>query len=219
VIAGKFKAKGILIDLDGTVVDSREAYREALTTALRDFGQTTVDDRLVTEIPKRVEQNEPLDSLLKGIDVRRFLETYLNAYYNLTLTRTKPMAGVSATLRKLSSKAKLGLVTMRCVPKERVIDDLERFNLKQYFQCVMTASDGCQPKPFPEAFVKCAERLGVKTSECLVVGDSVVDVRAGKRAGAVTVAVLSGIYSREELIAEKPDLIIESINELPRFLG
>jgi phosphoglycolate phosphatase-like HAD superfamily hydrolase len=52
----------------------------------------------------------------------------------------------------------------------------------------------------------------------VVVGDSVVDIRAGKNAGAKTVAVLSGIFSREELEKEKPDLILESVKELPDFI-
>jgi phosphoglycolate phosphatase-like HAD superfamily hydrolase len=54
--------------------------------------------------------------------------------------------------------------------------------------------------------------------ECVVVGDSVADIKAGKNAGIKTVAVLSGIFSREELESEKPDLIIENVNKLPDFL-
>jgi phosphoglycolate phosphatase-like HAD superfamily hydrolase len=50
------------------------------------------------------------------------------------------------------------------------------------------------------------------------VGDSISDIRAGKSAGATTVGVLSGIYSRKELEREKPDLILESVNFLPDFL-
>ena len=54
--------------------------------------------------------------------------------------------------------------------------------------------------------------------ECVVVGDSVADIKAGKTAGIKTVAVLSGIFSREELESEKPDLILKSVNKLPDFL-
>ena len=60
--------------------------------------------------------------------------------------------------------------------------------------------------------------MNVPLCECVVIGDSVVDIKAGKLAGAKTVAVLSGIYTREELEPEKPDLIIENINEFPKFL-
>jgi len=54
--------------------------------------------------------------------------------------------------------------------------------------------------------------------DCVIVGDSVVDVKAGKSAGAQTVAVLSGLYSKEELARESPDLILKDISELPVFL-
>jgi phosphoglycolate phosphatase-like HAD superfamily hydrolase len=75
-----------------------------------------------------------------------------------------------------------------------------------------------KPKPSPEALIKCAEHLDVKIRDCAVVGDSVIDIRAGKNAGARTVAVLSGIFSREELAREKPDLILQNVNELTIYV-
>ncbi len=60
--------------------------------------------------------------------------------------------------------------------------------------------------------------MGLETCECAIVGDSVVDVRAGKAAGAKTVAVLSGIFTRRELEKEKPDLILENVRKLPDFV-
>jgi len=214
----KLKARGILLDLDGTIVDSTEAYSEAVKTALSAMGQKMVDTRIVLELPRRLEQNLPINNLLKGIDVQRFLEIYLKAYYKATATKTKPMPKISETLQKLSERAKLGLITMRCVPKEKVLLELKKFGLSRYFQSITTALDTHDPKPSPEALIKCAKQLGIRTCECLVVGDSVADVKAGKTAGAKTVAVSSGIFTREELEREKPDLILESVNQLPDFL-
>jgi phosphoglycolate phosphatase-like HAD superfamily hydrolase len=54
--------------------------------------------------------------------------------------------------------------------------------------------------------------------DCVIVGDSVTDVRAGKEAGALTAAVLSGLFSRGELAREKPDLILRDVTELPEFV-
>jgi phosphoglycolate phosphatase len=110
------------------------------------------------------------------------------------------------------------LVTLRRVPQETVVDELEALGLIRYFDTVMTAFNGCQPKPSPEAFVGCARRLNIKIDRCVVVGDSVVDIRAGKSAGMRTVAVLSGIYSCMELQAEKPDLVLENVSLLPDFV-
>jgi len=214
----KLKARGILLDLDGTVVDSTEAYSEAVKTALAAMGQKMVDTKIVTELPRRLEQNLPINNLLKGIDVQKFLEIYLKAYYQATATKTKPMPKISETLQKLSERAKLALITMRCVPKEKVLWELKKLGLSKYFQFITTALDTHDPKPSPEALIKCAKQLGIRTCECVVVGDSVADIKAGKTAGAKTVAVLSGIFSREELEREEPDLILESVNQLPDFL-
>jgi len=87
----------------------------------------------------------------------------------------------------------------------------------KYFKAIVTALDVKKPKPYPDALLKGAERLGVPVDECAVVGDSIVDIHAGKSAGARTVAVLSGLFSRKELEREKPGLIIEDINWFPKF--
>ena len=214
----KLKARGILFDLDGTIVDSKEAYFEAARTAFAAMGQETVNIKVMTEIPKRLEQNMPINDLISRINVDRFLQIYLKAYYDATASRTKPFPNVADTLKKLSEKAKLALTTRRHVPTKEVIRQLEEFGLAKYFQKVVTAFDTMNPKPSPEALLGCSKQWKVEACECVVVGDSVVDVRAGKNAGANTVAVLSGIFSREELEKEKPDLILKSVKELPDFI-
>jgi len=211
-------AKAILLDLDGTIVDSRIAYLEAVKAAFAASGQRTVDINIVTEIPKRIEQSLPIDDLLNGINVKEFLNVYLDAYYRAAKEKTKPMPGISQTLERLSAKAKLALITMRHVPNEKVIDELERFGLARYFQMVVTALDTSRPKPSPDALIRCSTGLGVQLGECVVVGDSVTDVRAGKSAGTKTVAVLSGIFSRKELETEEPDLILENVSMLLDFI-
>ena len=214
----KLKVKGIILDLDGTIVDSKEVYVEAAKAAFAAIGQERVDIKIAMEIPRRLEQNLSINNMIKGIDIRKFLDAYLKSYYEMTATKTKPMPNASETLKKLSRKAKLALVTMRHVPKEEVVLELGKFGLAKYFRLIVTASDTYHPKPSPEALLRCAKQLGIHASECAVVGDSVADVRAGRNVGAKTVAVLSGIFTKEELETEKPDLILESINELPDFL-
>ncbi|MGB9854708.1 MAG: HAD family hydrolase [Candidatus Bathyarchaeales archaeon] len=214
----KLKVKGLIIDLDGTLVDSREAYRAALTEAFTSMGIKNFNTKIALEIPRRLEQNKQIDDLIPEGSTEKFLSNYLKAYYTLTESKSKALPGVSEILEELSKKARLALLTMRYVPREKVMKELEKFGLAKYFCCIVTALDTPFPKPSPEALKKCAQHISVKIDECAVVGDSVTDVKAGKKAGAKTVAVLTGIFSREELENEKPDLILESINELPAFL-
>lgn len=214
----KLNVKGLLIDLDGTLVDSKEAYHEALKRAFTAMGCENFDPKIALEIPRKLEQNLPIDNLTPYGNADEFLKKYLKAYYELTESKAKLLPSVSATLETLSKKAKLALITMRHVPKDKVIMEMEKFGLAKYFHCTVTALDTSLPKPSPKAIIQCARVLGVKIGECAVVGDSVIDVKAGKAAGAKTVAVLSGIFTKEELEKMKPDLIIESIKELPAFL-
>jgi len=212
-----FNVKGVFLDLDGTLVDSNDAYAEAARIAFQTIGQNPPQPKIVCELPKRLEQGLAINDLVKG-DCKKFLDMYLKTYYSVTGEKTKPLPNVSETLETLSSKTKLALITMRHVPKEALISELECFGISKYFTHVVTALDTSKPKPSPEALIACVKALDVEICECLIAGDSVNDVRAGKAAGARTVAVLSGLFQCEELFKECPDLILNNVNALPNFI-
>ena len=211
------KAKGIFFDLDGTIVDSREAYYEAARTAFQAMGQEPPEMEAALEIPRRLERKQSINDIIKS-DPHKFLQVYLKRYYSITIEKTKPLPDVSVALDTLSAKAKLALITMRSVPKESIIKELERFRIAKYFTYVVTALDTHRPKPSPEALIKCVKALDVQICDCVIVGDSISDVRAGKAAGSKTVAVLSGLFSCQELAEENPDLIIKDATALPNFI-
>jgi HAD superfamily hydrolase (TIGR01509 family) len=213
----KLTVKGILFDLDGTIVDSRDAYLEAARIAFETMEQKLPEPRISLEIPKRLEQNLPISDIVKG-NVANFLEMYLKTYYKITKEKTKPIPNIHVTLDILSKKAKLALITMRFVPKAQVAQELEQFKLAKYFSYIVTALDTHKPKPSPEALIKSVKALDVNICDCAIVGDSVSDVKAGKAAGSMTVAVLSGLFSCEELAREKPDLILKDVTSLPNYL-
>jgi len=213
----KLKAKGIFFDLDGTIVDSREAYLEAAKTAFRAIGQEASEAATAMEIPKRLEQNQPIDDITRG-NTQKFLAVYLKTYYGITEFKTKPVPNVHATLATLQEKAKLALITMRYVPKTAITKELQRFGLAQYFTHIITALDAHKPKPSPEALIATVKAMDVQICDCVIVGDSVSDVKAGKAAGVKTVAVLSGLFSHGELAREHPDLILKDVTQLPKHI-
>jgi HAD superfamily hydrolase (TIGR01509 family) len=213
----KLKVNGIFFDLDGTIVDSREAYYEAARTAFQAMEQEPPETKVALEIPRMLERKQPINDIIKG-DIHKFLQVYLKTYYFITTEKTKPLPNVSTALRILSTKAKLALITMRAFPKESIITELKHFSIAKYFTYVVTALDTHKPKPSPEALIKCVKALDVQICDCIIVGDSISDIRAGKAAGAKTVAVLSGLFSRQELAEENPDLIIKDVTMLPNFI-
>jgi HAD superfamily hydrolase (TIGR01509 family) len=213
----KLKVKGILLDMDGTIVDTKDAYIEAAKIAFKATGQNPPITAVALEIPKRIEQKQPLTDIVK-VEIKKFLDVYLEAFYAIAHDKTKPIPHVAGALEELSGKAKLALITMRFVPKEALIEELRQFHLDLYFTHVVTALDTHKPKPSPEALIKAVRAMDVQMCDCVIVGDSVIDVRAGKAAGAKTVAVLSGLYSRKELGEADPNFIINDVTELPKLI-
>lgn len=213
----KLKAKGIFFDLDGTIVDSKLAYLEAAKIAFKILGKKPLENWAALEIPRRLEQCLSINDLV-GDNIKQFLDIYLGTYYSVTKSKTKPFPSTQTTLDLLSKEAKLALITMRYVPKQNIIDELSQFNLAQFFTYFITALDTEKPKPNPESLIKIIKKMDVNMCDCLMVGDSLVDIRCGKAAGAKTVAVLSGLFTHEELLRENPDLILKDITILPQFL-
>jgi len=214
----KLSVKGIMFDLDGTILDTRPAYIEAARIACQATGQEPLADDLALEIPKRMEQRQALTGLVKA-DPKVFLEAYRQAFYGVSTAKTIPMPGAAETLKVLACKAKLAVITMRFMPAKAICLELKQFRLDGYFEHVVTALDTSEPKPSPEALIKAVVAMDLKMCDCIIVGDSTVDVKAGKAAGSKTVAVLSGLYSREELAAANPDFIIGNISELPAIIA
>jgi phosphoglycolate phosphatase len=213
----RLKTKGIFLDLDGTIVDSTGAYLEAARIAFHAIGKKTPKNQNLLEIPKRIEQRFTIDDLTHG-NTKEFMRVYLEAYYSVTESKTKLFPNISVTLEALSAKSKLALITMRHVPNQIILKELDYFGIGKYFTHVVTALDTSKPKPSPEALIQCVEALDLEMRDCIIVGDSVNDVRAGKAAGARTVALLSGLFLREELIKDCPDLILLDVSELPDYI-
>lgn len=214
----KLKVKGILFDLDGTIVDSKQAYLEAAKTAFQAMGQEPPTTQTALQIPKRLEQNQPIDDLTHAI-TQQFLDIYLKTFYAITEVKTKPIPNIHTALETLQQKAKLALVTMRNIPKTTITKELEKFGLAHYFTYIITAQDTHKPKPSPEVLIKTIQVIDVQICDCLIVGDSVIDIKAGKIAGAKTAAVLSGLYTHKELAKLSPDLILKDATQLPQHIN
>jgi HAD superfamily hydrolase (TIGR01509 family) len=213
----KLKVKAILFDLDGTIVDSKQAYMEAARTAFQAMGQESPTTRTALQIPKRIEQNQPIDDLTHA-NTTQFLQVYLKTFYAITEVKTKPIPNIHTALETLQQKAKLALITMRNIPKTTITKELQHFGLATYFTHIITAQDTRKPKPSPEALIKTLKAIDVQICDCLTVGDSPSDIKAGKTAGAKTAAVLSGLYTKQELAKLNPDLILKDATQLPHYI-
>ena len=95
---------------------------------------------------------------------------------------------------------------------------LEQFALTDYFDEIVTALTAEHTKPYPDPILYAAGQMGVPPENCLMIGDTTVDIRAGKAAGSQTVGVLCGFGDERELNRQGADLILQNTSELTEVL-
>jgi phosphoglycolate phosphatase len=125
--------------------------------------------------------------------------------------------GVELMLEHVGARYPLAIVTAR--GHRNTLNYLETNQIGGYFSVVATARTQRRAKPHPSPVLWAASQIGVPPSQCVMIGDTTLDILAGKRAGAQTVGVLSGFGVREDLERSGADVILESCVQLPEILG
>lgn len=209
----------VLFDLDGTLIDSEKLILESFRhTMRRHRGEVPPDDAW------RATMGTPLAAQLRDFardeaEAAAMLKTYLEHNDQVHDELVRSFAGVRETLAWLGGSGyRLGLVTSKL--REGAIAGLRSCGLPlEWFQGVVTASDPVPHKPDPGPVLLALDRTGEPFPErALFVGDTVWDLRAGRRAGTRTAAALWGPFSRTELEGEEPDYQLERIEDLRTLL-
>jgi predicted PurR-regulated permease PerM/phosphoglycolate phosphatase-like HAD superfamily hydrolase len=217
-------ARAVLFDLDGTLLDTDELVLEYLAGRLHKvplLRRLYDSRRLARRIMAGSERPLAIVALwldLLGIDKQvlswgKWLERMDG---ELEGSRYVAVDGSVEVIRQVSECYDLALVTSRC--RADVDQFIERYDLDGCFAAIVARGDVRRFKPAPEPVRRAAERLGHPPEQCVVIGDTVLDIRAGQRAGALTVGVLSGFGERAQLERQEPDLILETMAELVSHL-
>jgi len=128
----------------------------------------------------------------------------------------KLVPGVKEMLNQLSAHYPMAVVSARGGRSTGWF--LDQFELKPLFQCIATAQTCEHTKPYPDPIEWAAEQMGVSPEDCLMIGDTTVDILAAKAAGAQSIGVFCGFGEREELTEAGADLIIEETSLLTKIL-
>ncbi len=126
------------------------------------------------------------------------------------------IAGVAEMLGGLNGCYRLAIVTTRGRNETEAF--LEQYNLHNLFQVLVTRESTWRLKPHPAPIQCAAQLLGVPVERCIMVGDTTVDVKSARRAGAWAVGVLCGFGEREELEQAGAHVILEHTAQLASLL-
>jgi HAD superfamily hydrolase (TIGR01509 family) len=132
----------------------------------------------------------------------------------LTLIQPRPkkdfllVPGVKQMLSQLKGHYPMAVVSAR--DERSTLAFLYQFELRPYFDVIVTALTAEHTKPYPDPILYAAARMGARPENCLMIGDTPVDIRAGKAAGAQTLGVLCGFGEQAELQQLGADAILET---------
>ena len=142
---------------------------------------------------------------------------YYECYRTHVSTRGLVFPGITDLLRKIKvSGRRLALFTG--VEKNMMEYTLAPFKLSEFFEVRITADDIQRSKPDPEGINLALSRIKVSARESMYVGDSPVDIIAGKRAGVLTGAALWSPENRGDPTTEHPDYEFRSVQQLSDFM-
>jgi len=214
------RIKALCFDVDGTLSDTDDLYAKRVSPYLpramfHDPDQTA--RRLVMWV------ESPGNALLGfadkvGVDdeMGAFIDWFSRAQPNTT-KHFLLIPGVDEMLAALQGRYPMSIVSAR--HEKSTMRFLEQFDLVKYFDAIVTGLSAPHTKPFPDPIFLAAEKMGVNPSECLMIGDTTVDIRAGKSAGAQTIGVLCGFGEEKELLDMGADMIISSTHLLMDVLN
>ncbi len=218
------RVAAVCLDIDGTLMDTDDQAVQRLASWLvrLPFGLAPSDPHPVAR--RIVMQAEsPGNAVLTWLD-RLGLDGGLAALGELLHRRGlrpaprafRPIPGVIETLEALHGRYRLAVVSARGARGVNAF--LDHYQLGPLFETVVSGQSLPRTKPHPHPVLHAAGEMGVRPGDCLMVGDTTVDILSGVAAGAQTVGVLCGFGTEDELRRAGADLILPSTADLARVL-
>jgi len=206
----------LLFDLDGTLMDTIDAIVASMNAAAGEVAiEPFREDELRPMIGTPVQRQLEVLREVSGPPADAFTDRYYAHFARHVDRGVRLFPGVRETFPFLVSRA-TGTASTRSRDEARHM--LHVTGLERYFRAVVGGDEVPRPKPYPDLPLASARALGADPSGCVVVGDSPVDVRAGRAAGMRTVGAIYGYGHRSAIDEAGPDAVLERFTDLPRVL-
>lgn len=213
------KIKALCFDVDGTLSDTDDLYAQKVT---RFF------PRFLFKDPSHAARRfimwiEAPGNALLGLADTLHLDDEMVAVINWISRHRKHspkkfllVPGVDEMLKQLHGRYPMSVVSAR--DERGTMAFLEQYDLVKYFDVVVTGLSAPHTKPYPDPIFLAAQKMNVAPENCLMIGDTTVDMRAGKSAGAQTAGVLCGFGEEAELRKMGADVILEDTTKVLEIL-
>ena len=196
---------GMILDIDGTLVDTNPAHIEAWVRAFAELGYRVPPDRIGREVGKGGDQLVPavLGDQAEERDGERLREVQRREYLAIAACRTlEVFPGVPELFRALSARrVRIALATSSDGEHLRGTLRSAGIDLPGLADELITRDDAATSKPAPDLVLAAARALGLSPAQCAMVGDTPYDAEACVGAGVVCLGVASGGFGERQLLA------------------
>lgn len=207
--------KGIIFDLDGTLVDTLDDLTDSMNAALTQVGCPKRSRQQCREMignglhkfAERALEPEHLDL------TEQLLVRMVSYYRDHCLLKTHAYPGIKETVSKLSAKGiRLSVLTNKNQAPAEVITC--HFFGTETFDPIVGAAEGRTPKPDPKTTLDIIAGWGLSREEVLFVGDSETDIQAAKNAGVHSIGCEWGFRSKDTLCQAGVDFLIQQPRQI-----
>ena len=210
--------KAVLFDMDGILIDSESYYMEGTIKQMRDYGYHGNEKDIYRIIGTSMSQTyDILYELLEGKVSRDKLIANNEKYFLIDHPmdyKALMFDGVEEALKELKDEG-IKCAVCSSSPKETILEALDKMNIKDYFDVIISSDEVDRPKPKGDVYIKAYEELQIPKEECIVYEDSKLGIEAGKNAGILTIARKDDRFYQD---ISNCDIEVKDIKELMEFI-
>lgn len=206
--------KAVLFDLDGTLIYSKGVIGKCINETLEHFGLEPFNK---AELHKLIGVPLRKALSLKTSEVMPLMDYFRELYMAIYKEETWIYDGMTSILSWLKDEGKkTGIVTLKATHVAEEV--LKGLNISNYVDAVEGDDDISELKPSPDQIKKICKKLEIEPEQTVVIGDTTMDIVAGKNAGCRTIGVLWGAMSLDHLVEAGADFLARSPEELKGLL-
>jgi HAD superfamily hydrolase (TIGR01549 family) len=218
------RVKAICFDVDGTLSDTDDNYIARVENALRGIHRIfpRFDLRSFSRWLIMVAET-PANAVYHWLDVCSLDDNLARLYEKLIRRRKhirRPfwlMNGANELLADLAQRYPLSIVSARDEGSTRQF--VEQFSLERFFHTLVCSHTCEHTKPYAAPVLYAAGQMKIAPENIVMIGDTTVDILAGKRAGAQTIGLLCGFGKEKELLKAGADLVVKDLVELKEIFA
>ena len=208
--------KGVIFDLDGTLIDSYQAIYLSFQYAYQNMGLHPLP---FDEVSKVVGMGltRTFHDLLGEERTPEALRLFRRKYEEVFIQNTFLLPDARKIVEALNNKGiKMAVATNKLGRFSRAI--FEHFGMDQLFAAIVGDEDVSQNKPDPEMLLYAMDKMGLPKEEVIMIGDSLIDIQTARNTGIRVFAVPSGVTKREILEQAQPTAILERLIDLFHYV-